>query len=96
MSIGGILKALGPRVIGAAVTGVAGWIYAKTKGAVVVDPGMAVEMIVGGLVTYAASHRAASAIVNPGDAATGRIAGAIDDAANNPHTSDVVRIPPKF
>lgn len=79
--VSSIFKTFAPRVIGAAVTGLAGWLYAKSKGTVMVDPQMATEMIVGALVTYSATHRGVSSIVNPGDAAKGRIADAEKAAA---------------
>lgn len=76
-----VAKTLGPRVIGAAVAGAAGWIYAHTKGAVTVDAAAVAEQITGALVVYAASHRAASSFINPGDAAKQRIADAEKNAA---------------
>lgn len=90
-----ILKVLGPRVIGAGVSAVGGIIYAKTKGTVQVDTTQVAEIVTGMIITYATAHRGASALINPGDAATGRVAEGIDKAANDPRASDAVVIPPK-
>lgn len=92
---GKLLKTLGPRLIGIAVAGVASLIYDKTKGAVQMDPETTTALVTGMLATYAVAHRGASALINPGDAATGRVADGIDRAANDPHASDTVVIPPK-
>lgn len=84
-----ILKVFGPRALGAAAA------IAATKLAeqgVTVDPGTLVGI---GLGTYAAVHKAVSAHINPGDAATGRVAEGIDKAANDPHTTSTVVIPEK-
>jgi hypothetical protein len=88
---GRLFKTFAPRIIGAAVSGLTGWLYAKTQGAVVVDPDMAAKMITGMIVTYAGAHRLASAVINPGDAATARVAVAIHDAADD---ATSVVIPP--
>lgn len=77
-----LFKTFAPRVIGAAVSGFTGWIYAKSQGTVMVDPEMATKLITGMLLTYAGAHRAASAVINPGDAATSRVAEAIHEASD--------------
>jgi hypothetical protein len=88
-----IAKTFGPRVLGAAASALAGWIVVKTKGVVQVDPATLVEVGTAMIAGYAATHRAASAKVNPGDAATGRVATGIDAAANDESVDTVVRIP---
>lgn len=88
---GRLFKTFAPRIIGAAVSGFTGWLYAKSQGAVVVDPEMATKMITGMLVAYAGAHRLSSAVINPGDAATERVATAIHDAADSARS---VVIPP--
>lgn len=90
-----VLKTLGPRVIGAGVAAVGGIIYGKTKGTVQIDTVQVTEIVTGMLVTYATAHRAASAVINPGDAAKGRVADGIKTAADDPQASDAVIIPPK-
>lgn len=85
-----ILKTLGPRVIGAAAGAVAAKI-SETTG-VAVDPATLVGIA---LAAYAAAHKAVSAKVNPGDAATGRVSDAIDKAANDPRASNTVTISEK-
>ena len=78
-----IVVSLGPRIIGAAAAGLSGWLFAKTKGTVSINPDQVVE-IAGSMITaYAVAHRAVSAVgVNPGDAASGRMAAAEKDALN--------------
>lgn len=85
--LGGILKVIGPRLL-AAIAAMASTKLAE-KG-ITVDPATLVGI---GLGTYAAVHKALSAKVNPGDAATGRVATGIDKAANDPAVDTVVRIP---
>lgn len=92
-SLNGILKAIGPRLIGVAVAGLSSWIYDKTKGAVQMDAETTTQLVTGMLVVYAGAHRAASAYLNPGDAAKGRVADAIKTAADDPHADNVVRVP---
>lgn len=89
-----VLKTLGPRVIGAGAAMAASLIYGKTKGAVTIDPTQVTEIVTGMLVTYATAHRAASAIINPGDAAKGRVADAVKTAADDPNASNTVIVPP--
>lgn len=73
-----VLVTSGPRILGA----IAGWLAAK----IAETTGMAVDptTLIGiALAIYAAVHKAVSAIgVNPGDAATGRIASAEKRAAD--------------
>jgi hypothetical protein len=91
-----VMKVVGPRLIGAAAAGAAGVIYAKTKGAVTVDPTQVAEIVTTMIGTYAVAHRTVTAISpNPGDAATGRVAAGENAAANNPMAGDTVVIPPK-
>jgi hypothetical protein len=51
--VSAIFKTFAPRVIGAAAAAAAGWIYAHTKGAVVLDQDATVKLVTGMLVTYA-------------------------------------------
>lgn len=88
-----VLKTLGPRVIGAAVAGLSSYIYDKTKGAVQMDPETTTQLVTGMLIVYAGAHRAASAVINPGDAAKGRVADAVKEASDSPFI-DTVKIPP--
>lgn len=68
-------KSIGPRIIGGIVSLFAGWLFAKTKGAIQVDPTQVVEIAGTMIGAYAATHRAASALgLNPGDAASGTLA----------------------
>lgn len=82
-----ILKTYGPRVVGAAAGVAAAKITEKTG--ISVDPATLVGVA---LAAYAAVHKGVSAKVNPGDAATGRVADAIDRAANDPRASNTVTI----
>jgi len=76
-----IAVALGPRLIGAAAAGVSGWVLASTKGVVNIDPQQVVEIAGTMITTYAVAHRASSAIgINPGDAASSRMATAEKEA----------------
>lgn len=87
-SLKGIAKVIGPRLVAVA----AGWLsaeLAKRFGAVV-EPESLTAIMIG---TYAGVHKAISAKVNPGDAATGRVADGINAAANDPSVDAVVRIP---
>lgn len=86
---------LGPRLIGAVASALAGWLLVHSKGVVQIDANTLVEVTTTMLATYAASHRASSAVINPGDAASGRVAGAVKDAASSETPSNVVEIPPK-
>lgn len=91
-----VLKTFGPRLLGIGASALAGLIVTKTKGVVQIDPSTLVEVGTTMIAAYATTHRAATAIsANPGDAATGRVATGIDKAANDPHASDTVVIPPK-
>ena len=81
-----VAKTFGARVLGAAASGVAGWVFAKTRGVVTVDPATLTTVAMQGALmigTYAATHRAASSVVNPVDAAKGRVADAGKVAADN-------------
>lgn len=93
--LGNILKTIGPRLLGQAASALAALILLKTKGVVTIDPNTLVEVITAAGVAYAATHRGVSAVVNPGDAAKGRVADGIKDAADNPMSSPVVTILPK-
>lgn len=62
-----ILTILGPRVLGAAAGAAAGKLAEK---GITVDPATLIGIA---LSTYALVHKAVSAKVNPGDAATGRM-----------------------
>lgn len=73
-----ILITYAPRLLGAAA-GMAAAKIAETTG-VVVDPATLVGVA---LAVYAGVHKAASAKVNPGDAASGRVAEAVKVAADN-------------
>lgn len=79
---GSIFKTLGPRIIGGLMGGVATYIGVKTAGIVQIDPAQAAEVVTGIIVTYAASHRVASSVINPGDAAKGRLADAEKQATD--------------
>jgi hypothetical protein len=89
--VSAIFKTFAPRVIGAAAAAAAGWIYSHTKGAVVLDQDATVKLVTGMLVTYAAAHRATSAIINPGDAANASLATAETHAVDN-NTAVVPRV----
>lgn len=68
-------KSIGPRLLGGIVSLLAGWLFAKTKGAVAINPDQVVEIAGTMIGTYAATHRIASALgINPGDAASGTLA----------------------
>lgn len=91
-----ILKTFGPRLLGIAASAIAGLIVTKTKGVVQIDPTTMVEVGTAMIGAYAASHRAVTAVSsNPADAATARVATAVDEAANDPAASNAVVIPPK-
>lgn len=97
-------RSLGPRVIGGALSMVAGWIFVHTKGVVTIDPQQAQDMaqavgtkvveVVGTMIgTYAVTHRVASALgINPGDAASATLAKAEKTALDT--GSAVVPTPP--
>lgn len=69
------LKSFGPRIIGSVAALGAGWLFAKTKGAVQVNPDQVVEIATTMLGSYAVTHRIVSAVgLNPGDAASGTLA----------------------
>jgi hypothetical protein len=90
-----ILKTLGPRVIGSIVAGACTWIGVKTHSIVNIDPDQATTYalgVTGVLLGYAGGHRATSAVINPGDAASARVSDAIKDAAD---ASSTVRVQPK-
>ncbi len=74
-------RSVGPRIIGGALSLLAGWLFAKTKGAISINPDQVVEIAGTMIGTYAAGHRIASALgINPGDAASGTLATAEKDA----------------
>lgn len=72
-----MLVTYAPRLLGAGA-GMAAAKIAETTG-IVVDPATLVGVA---LAVYAAVHKAASAKVNPGDAASGRVAEAVKVAAD--------------
>lgn len=82
-----IFTTYGPRVVGAAAGMAASKIAEKTG--VTVDPAALVGIA---LAAYAAVHKGVSAKVNPGDAATGRMAEAERNAAA---TGSTVKVAPK-
>lgn len=86
-----ILRTLGPRILASALGGLATYVGIKTSGAVQIDPTAAAEIVTGILVTYSAAHRGTSAVVNKGDAATGRVAEAENRASE---LSSTVVVPP--
>lgn len=90
-SLSGILKSMGPRFIGILCAGLATFVQSKSRGAVVIDPGQMTEIVMGALGAYAVGHRAASTVINPGDASTGRIADAEKTAAD---TGSTVKVAP--
>lgn len=91
-----MLKTFGPRLLGVGASAIAGVVVTKTKGVVQIDPATLVEVGTAMIGAYAATHRATTAVSsNPADAATGRVAEAVDKAANDPQASDTVVIPPK-
>ena len=75
-----VLITVGPRVIGAVAGGISSWVFAKTQGAVSIDPSQAAQIVTAGLIGYAGIHKAASSFINPGDAAKLRVARAEKDA----------------
>jgi hypothetical protein len=81
--VSAIFRTFAPRVIGAAAAATAGWIYAKTHGAIVLDQDATIKLVSGMLLTYAGAHRAASAVINPGDAANASLATAETHAVDN-------------
>lgn len=92
-----VLKVMGPRLIGVAAAGVAGYIFDKSKGAVTLDAAQVTGLVTTMLGTYAVAHRAATSVSpNPGDAATGRVATGENTAANDPRAPETVIIPPKI
>lgn len=88
-SLSGIFKSVGPRAIGILFAGLATYVQAKSKGAVVLDPTQLTEIVVGALGAYAVGHRASSTVINPGDASTGRLADAEKHASENATTVKV-------
>lgn len=77
-----LLKTLGPRLLGSVFAGVATYVGVKTSGAIHIDPTAAAELVTGIAVSYATAHRIGSAVVNPGDAAKGRLADAEKTASD--------------
>ena len=86
---GTLLRTLGPRILGALFGGLATYVGVKTSGALQIDPAAAAEVVTGALLSYAAAHRVGSAVVNPGDAAKGRLATAEKTATDNGSTVTV-------
>lgn len=76
----GILRIAGPRVLGSIFGGIATYIGVKTSGAVQIDPVQAGEVVTGILLSYSATHKAASAKVNPDDGASRRLVTAVQEA----------------
>lgn len=77
---GKIWTVFGPRAIGILAGGLASFIFAKTKGTVTIDPTTLAEYGTTLLTVYAASHKAASVVINPGDTASPKLAEANKDA----------------
>lgn len=75
-----VMVTIGPRILGAVAGGIASWVFAKTRGAVTIDPEQAAQIVTAGLVGYAGIHRVTSSFVNQGDAAKLRLARAENDA----------------
>jgi hypothetical protein len=67
---GGLFRVIAPRVIGAAASGLAGYVFTKTKGAVSLDPTQLTELGTTMILTYGMAHQAASASINPVGAAS--------------------------
>ncbi len=88
-SFKGFLKVVGPRLVAIA----AAWVSAEItkRFNVTVEPESLTVIMLG---TYAGVHKAISAKVNPGDAATERVGDAIKDAAGEAGPNEVV-IPSK-
>lgn len=86
MDFGNIFRTAGPRFLGV----LAGWGATKLseKTGVAVDPA---SLIAIGTFVYSTVHRGLSAVVNKGDAATGRVAAAENKASD---TGSTVVIPP--
>jgi hypothetical protein len=76
MNFGNIFRTFGPRVLGV----LAGWGATRISEAtgIAVDPA---SLIAIGTFVYSGVHRATSAVVNKGDAATGRVAAAENTAS---------------
>lgn len=89
--LGAVVRVWAPRVIASVLGGIATYVGVKTSGAVQIDPAAAAEVITGILVTYSAGHKAISSIINPGDAAKGRVASAEKTASSNGGTVVVPR-----
>jgi hypothetical protein len=90
-SFSGVLKSIGPRLVGIICAGAATYLGTKSNGAVTIDAGQLTEVVMGALASYAVAHRAASTVINPGDASTGRIADAEKNAAD---TGTTVKVAP--
>jgi hypothetical protein len=67
--VGALWKTFGPRALGI-IAGFAATKLGEVTGTVV-DPATLIGL---GMAAYAIAHRAASSKINPGDAATGRVA----------------------
>lgn len=80
-----ILRVLGPRLVAA---GAAVLVTKAAEKGVTLDPTEVAGVLVG---SYAAIHKAISSKINPGDAASGRVAAAEKSAANNGGTVVVER-----
>lgn len=80
-----------PRVLASVLGGVATYVGVKTSGAVQIDPAAAAEGITTILLTYSAAHKAVSSVINPGDAAKGRVAKAEKAASSQGGTVVVPR-----
>lgn len=65
---GGLLRVVGPKLVGLAAGALSGWIYTKTAGAITLDPA-GMEKLVGLIVTMSGSATAVTKIheayVNP-------------------------------
>jgi hypothetical protein len=70
MNFGTLWGMFGPRVVGTAASLLSGYVFAKTKGTVSVDPAQVVELAGTMIGTYALAHTATSVKVNPAAAAS--------------------------
>lgn len=80
--MGNLIRTFGPRIAGGIVSWLAGLIYVKTKGMVQIDATQVVEVGTLMVGSYAGSHRLLSRVLNPGDAAKGRLAEAEKEAVD--------------
>jgi hypothetical protein len=67
---GGLVRVLAPRLLGGLASAAAGAVFAKTHGAVTLDPTAMVELGTTMILTYGVAHTAAGAHINPVGAAS--------------------------